>query len=202
MRALVIDMHGMPCLSCEAGESSLAVLKRLIKDMPDDVRVAFRLGEGEPISVGELAEADVRSRIGLLKPGAKSEELDDYLYVYGPDDFLIVTSNEDFGDFKDKVLLVDRNVGLTDSFAQACIRDWLAAEGLAGDFDAAMAVLGRELTRIVAGSGMPPEGWLARWLDTEHPALGGSKPSDYMDTFPRRLVVKQLLGAIASGAYM
>lgn len=202
MRALIIDMDGMPCMSGEVGDASLAVLKRLIRDMPDDVRIAFRLGEGEPISVGELGEADVRSRIGLLKPVAKSEALDDYLYVYGPEDFLIVTSSEDFGDFKDKVLLVNRNAGLTDSFTQACIRDWLAAEGLAGDLDSAMAVLGRELTRIVAGSGMPPEGWLARWLDTEHPALGGAKPSDYLDTFPHRLVVKQLLGTIASGAYM
>jgi hypothetical protein len=203
MRALVIDLDGMPRLSKGGGGAVLALLNQLTNDAPDDVRVALRLAEGETISLDDLAAPGVRSRIGLLKLGAKAAALDDYLYAYGPDDFLIVTSSDDFGDFQDRVLFVDRKVGLADPFTQGCIRDWIAGEGLAGDMGSAMAVLRRELARIVAGSGTPPpEGWLGRWLDTEHPALGGAKPADFMNTFPRRLVVNQLLGAIASGAYM
>ncbi|MFO1228068.1 MbcA/ParS/Xre antitoxin family protein [Roseateles sp.] len=202
MRALVVDLDGMPRLSDESGGALLALLNQLTDDAPDDVRVALRLVEGDTLSLDDLAAPGVLSRIGLLKPGAKAEVLDDYLYVYGPDDFLIVTSSDGFGDFQDRVLLVNRKVGLADPFTRGCIRDWIAGKGLAGDMDSAMAVLGRELARIVAGSGTPPEGWLGRWLDTEHPALGGAKPADFMNTFPRRLVVNQLLGAIASGAYM
>lgn len=202
MRALVIDFEGFPSLSGGVGKASMDLLAQLVEEAPADVRLAMRLSDAESLSVSETFGPAGSRQVGLLKAWPRSAALDDYLYAYGPDDFLVLALGEGLEDFEDKVLRVDRNVGLTDPFTQECIRDWLAAEGLAGDLDSAMAVLGRELTRVVAGSGMPPEGWLARWLDAEHPALGGAKPSDFMNTFPRRLVVKQLLGAIGSGAYV
>lgn len=51
-----------------------------------------------------------------------------------------------------------------------------------------------------------PEGfdaaaWLANWMDQGLPALGGRKPSEYMDTAVGQALVSQLLDQIRSGAY-
>lgn len=43
--------------------------------------------------------------------------------------------------------------------------------------------------------------WLGQWLDRPQPALGGSKPSDLLDTPTGLSVVARLLGSIESGAY-
>lgn len=51
-----------------------------------------------------------------------------------------------------------------------------------------------------------PEGfdaatWLANWMEQGLPALGGRKPSEYMDTAVGQALVSQLLDQIRSGAY-
>lgn len=51
-----------------------------------------------------------------------------------------------------------------------------------------------------------PEGfdaaaWLANWMEQGLPALGGRKPSEYMDTAVGQALVSQLLAQIRSGAY-
>lgn len=43
--------------------------------------------------------------------------------------------------------------------------------------------------------------WVARWMESPIPALGGSKPSEYMDTAEGQAVVSQLLSQMQSGAY-
>lgn len=43
--------------------------------------------------------------------------------------------------------------------------------------------------------------WVAQWMETPVPALGGSKPSEYMDTAEGQAVVSQLLSQMQSGAY-
>lgn len=201
MRALVIDFDGFPSLSGGVGKASLDVLAQLVEDAPADVRVAMRLPATESFTVRDTFGSSASRQVGLLKAGPKSDALDDYLYVYGPDDCLILTSGEGFEELEDRVLYMDRNVGLNDPFVQGCVRAWLAGTGLAGDFEAAMEVLGSELVRIVAGTGMPPEGWLENWMSASHPALRGACPLDFMTTLPRRLVVVRLLMALESGAY-
>lgn len=43
--------------------------------------------------------------------------------------------------------------------------------------------------------------WLATWIDTPNPALGGLPPSDYLDTYEGVQVVRRLLAQMESGAY-
>ena len=44
--------------------------------------------------------------------------------------------------------------------------------------------------------------WLGQWIERPQPALGGSKPADYLDTPTGVEIVSKLLGAMRSGAYL
>lgn len=43
--------------------------------------------------------------------------------------------------------------------------------------------------------------WLGQWIETPHPALGGRKPADFVDTPTGVSIVARVLGALQSGAY-
>ena len=49
--------------------------------------------------------------------------------------------------------------------------------------------------------GFDAAAWLANWMEQGLPALGGRKPSEYMDTAVGQALVSQLLAQIRSGAY-
>jgi putative toxin-antitoxin system antitoxin component (TIGR02293 family) len=62
-----------------------------------------------------------------------------------------------------------------------------------------------QVDTIVRQSGNP-EGfdaakWVARWLDRPHPALGGKRPAELMDTADGRSLVSDLVARMQSGAY-
>ena len=58
---------------------------------------------------------------------------------------------------------------------------------------------------IVDASGDPEgfdvEAWTTEWLQTSLPALGGSRPAEYMGTLEGRTLVATLILRIQSGAY-
>jgi uncharacterized protein (DUF2384 family) len=43
--------------------------------------------------------------------------------------------------------------------------------------------------------------WVGAWLERPLPALGGSKPADYMDTIEGQEFISRLLAQSQSGAY-
>lgn len=43
--------------------------------------------------------------------------------------------------------------------------------------------------------------WVAEWLESPHPALGGERPAALMDTSEGRRIVSDLLAQMQSGAY-
>ncbi len=68
-----------------------------------------------------------------------------------------------------------------------------------------MAKLVGQVESIVAESGNP-EGfnaakWVAQWLEKPSPALGGEKPSTFLDTISGQEMVSDLLAKIQTGAY-
>jgi putative toxin-antitoxin system antitoxin component (TIGR02293 family) len=68
-----------------------------------------------------------------------------------------------------------------------------------------MAKLLGQVEVIVSESGNP-EGfnaakWLASWLEKPSPALGGEKPSAYLDTVSGQEMIADLLAKIQTGAY-
>lgn len=62
-----------------------------------------------------------------------------------------------------------------------------------------------QVQEMVEQSGTP-EGfdahkWVGDWLDTANHALGGRRPSEYLDTYEGLTVVRRLLAQMQSGAY-
>jgi putative toxin-antitoxin system antitoxin component (TIGR02293 family) len=49
--------------------------------------------------------------------------------------------------------------------------------------------------------GFDASAWMADWLDSPQPALGGNRPGDLMDTADGRALVSDLLARMQSGAY-
>jgi len=68
-----------------------------------------------------------------------------------------------------------------------------------------MAKLVGQVESIVSESGNPdgfnaPK-WVANWLEKPSPALGGEKPSAYLDTVSGQEMISDLLSKIQTGAY-
>jgi putative toxin-antitoxin system antitoxin component (TIGR02293 family) len=68
-----------------------------------------------------------------------------------------------------------------------------------------MAKLVGQVESIIAESGNP-EGfnaaqWIAQWLEKPSPALGGEKPSAFLDTVSGQEMISDLLAKIQTGAY-
>lgn len=50
-------------------------------------------------------------------------------------------------------------------------------------------------------TGFEPSRWLARWLESSVPALGGRTPASYLDTNEGVQIVRRLLAQMETGAY-
>ena len=68
-----------------------------------------------------------------------------------------------------------------------------------------MAKLVGQVESIIAESGNPDgfdaAKWVASWLGKPSPALGGEKPSAYLDTVSGQEMISDLLAKIQTGAY-
>jgi len=68
-----------------------------------------------------------------------------------------------------------------------------------------MAKLVGQVESIVFESGNPDgfnaAKWVAQWLEKPSPALGGEKPSAYLDTISGQEMISDLLAKIQTGAY-
>lgn len=68
-----------------------------------------------------------------------------------------------------------------------------------------MAKLVGQVESIVSESGNPDgfnaAKWVANWLEKPSPALGGQKPSAYLDTVSGQEMISDLLAKIQTGAY-
>jgi putative toxin-antitoxin system antitoxin component (TIGR02293 family) len=68
-----------------------------------------------------------------------------------------------------------------------------------------MAKLVGQVESIVSESGNPDgfnaAKWVANWLEKPSPALGGEKPSAYLDTVSGQEMISDLLSKIQTGAY-
>lgn len=80
-------------------------------------------------------------------------------------------------------------------------------EPLAGRYGDAVADLGETLA--IGRNLLPTDRadfniprWFAEWITIPQPSLGGRKPEDILDTPTGRALVKRVVGAMGSGAYL
>lgn len=78
-----------------------------------------------------------------------------------------------------------------------------ASERVLGVVDLVVQVerMWRESGDHAAARGFDPARWLGAWLDAPNPALGGERPSAWLDTADGRGLVRGLLGAMQAGTY-
>lgn len=69
-----------------------------------------------------------------------------------------------------------------------------------------MATLIGQVESMIAQSGNPQgfdvAHWMASWITTPIPALGGQRPADFLDTVEGQKLISNLLASAQSGAYV
>ena len=135
-----------------------------------------------------IFEANPLDRVGFVKAGVPAS--------------FIVTVTRDMG------LAKERFYGMT-GLARATVDRKVARGEVLNQTESERVVGFAELVgqaeSIVrdSGAGQPFDGarWIAAWLERPHPALGGRRPGDLMDTGDGRGLVRNLLARQQSGAY-
>jgi putative toxin-antitoxin system antitoxin component (TIGR02293 family) len=90
---------------------------------------------------------------------------------------------------------VDRKMAANGSFEGGEAERVLGFLRLVGQVESMVQQSGEAAVPFPAGR------WLAQWLDCPHPALGGRRPGDLLDTGDGRGMVETLLAQMQSGAY-
>ena len=135
-----------------------------------------------------LFQATPEDRVKLIRQGVKADALVNTSKLMGISrERLFATLNFPAGTVKrkiaqDELLSPDQSeriIGLQKLIGQ--VESMVIESGNPADFD--------------------PARWVAHWLETPSPALGGDKPADYMDTIEGQRIVANLLAMMQSGAY-
>jgi putative toxin-antitoxin system antitoxin component (TIGR02293 family) len=135
-----------------------------------------------------LFQATPEDRVKLIRQGVKADALVNTSKLMGISrERLFATLNFPAGTVKrkiaqDELLSPDQSeriIGLQKLIGQ--VESMVIESGNPQDFD--------------------PARWVAHWLETPSPALGGDKPADYMDTIEGQRIVANLLAMMQSGAY-
>lgn len=115
---------------------------------------------------------------------------------------LLVLLSEDMAISRDK--LYD-TIGVARATVDRKVRERRALSQDESERTLGMARLIGQVDAIVRQSGRPDgfdaAKWVATWLDRPHPALGGKRPAQLMDTSDGRSLVSDLIARIQSGAY-
>jgi putative toxin-antitoxin system antitoxin component (TIGR02293 family) len=139
-------------------------------------------------SVASVVPFDVLERIELVKTGV-------------PAGVLAVIA-EDMAISRDELYAT---IGLARATVNRKLREQQALSQDESERVLGIARLIHQVDTIVTESGNA-EGfdaakWVARWLDRPHPALGGRRPAELMDTADGRSLVADLVAQMQSAAY-
>lgn len=138
--------------------------------------------------IGEIASSNATVRMGLARHGLPAQA------VAALADALDMSRDE-----------LTREMGLPRSTVERKLREGGHLGQAESERVLGVVRLIGQVRRIVEESGDPTGFdaplWVAHWLQTPVPALGGRPPMAYMDTAEGRAVVSQLVEQMQSGAY-
>lgn len=148
----------------------------------------FYAAASDPAWIGKLAASDATIRMNLARHGVPAQA------VAALADALDMSRDE-----------VTRELGLPRSTVERKLRDGGHLGQAESERILGVVRLIGQVRRIVEESGDPTGFdaplWVATWLRTPVPALGGRPPMQYMDTAEGRAVVAQLVEQMQSGSY-
>jgi putative toxin-antitoxin system antitoxin component (TIGR02293 family) len=135
-----------------------------------------------------LYQATPEDRIKLIRKGVKADALVNTSKLMGISrEHLFATLNFPAGTVKRKIA-----------------QDQLLSPDQSERIIGLQKLIGQVETMVTESGnpqGFDPAKWIASWLDTPCPALGGDKPADYMDTIEGQRIVANQLAMMQSGAY-
>ncbi len=138
--------------------------------------------------VASLVPADVLKRIEIVKTGVPAGVLTDIA--------------NDMAISRDQLYAT---IGLVRATVNRKLREQKLLSQDESERVMGIARLINQVDTIVRDSGDPERfdaaKWVARWLDRPHPALGGRRPAELMDTADGRSLVSDLVGKMESAAY-
>lgn len=138
-----------------------------------------------------LHRAEPLERADLAKEGAPASLLTDLARAMG------VAKQRIYDTIGIPRATADRRVQAGRRLDTAASEGALGLARLVGQVEAIVAESGD----AEAAEGFDAAAWVADFLEHPHPALGGRRPADLMDTADGRAAVSQLVGQMQSGAY-
>jgi putative toxin-antitoxin system antitoxin component (TIGR02293 family) len=148
----------------------------------------FYTAAADPAWIEEIAASDATVRMDLVRHGVPAQA------VAALADALDLSRDE-----------LTRELGLPRSTVERKLRDGGHLGQAESERILGVARLISQVRRVVWESGNPTGFdaplWVAHWLRTPVPALGGRPPMQFMDTAEGRAVVFQLVEQMQSGAY-
>jgi putative toxin-antitoxin system antitoxin component (TIGR02293 family) len=148
-----------------------------------------RVVDGQ-LSIGSLHRADPMERVELARAGVPAAALG--------------VIARDMGIARDKLYAT---IGVPRATMERKVREQRRLSPDESERVLGVARLVAQVEQMVGGAGTgagPAFGaarWVAAWLDTPLPALGGERPASLMDTAAGREIVAGLVAQLQSGAY-
>ncbi len=146
-----------------------------------------RVVDGQ-LSIGSLHRADPMERVELARAGVPAAALG--------------VIARDMGIARDKLYAT---IGVPRATMERKVREQRRLSPDESERVLGVARLVAQVEQMVGDAGAARDfaaaRWVAAWLDTPLPALGGGRPASLMDTAAGREIVANLVGQLESGAY-
>ncbi len=182
------DPPATPDRSGRAAATHATLTPALRRYLDPNFYAAPTATRAEPTWIGEIAGSDAAVRMDLVRHGVPARA------VAALADVLAMSRDE-----------LTRELGLARATVERKLRDGGRLGQAESERVLGMTRLIAQVQRVVNESGDPAgfdaPRWVAGWLQTPAPALGGRPPIAYMDTAEGRGVVSQLVDQMQSGAY-
>jgi len=147
---------------------------------------------------GRLYRTQAMERIRLITTGVRAEDAKKWL------DIASLGRSATLKALDLPVATFNRKVKAGERLSQAESERVIGFARLVGQVEAMMEDAGVEEAGVEdagGAAGFDAQEWLAQWLTTPVPALGGARPIDLMGTMEGQGLVSQTLAQMSSGAY-
>ena len=141
-----------------------------------------------PLSYVDVFRATPAARIQMIKAGISAAETK--RIIAGLD----FTQGLAFSVLNLSVATVNRKAAKNETLPASETERVIGMARLIGQLEVMVEESGRT-------EGFDAAGWMSRWLKEPLPALGGSRPLDFLDTMEGQSLVSHALAQIQSGAY-
>lgn len=157
------------------------------------LQISRGLVKQKPISVSKITplavyQASQFERIEMIRRGVPASTLNDIVRQ------MDVSKDSLYITLRFPASTMDRKIRLNEVLSSEHTERLLGLERLIGQVEVMLIESGHD-------GKFDASRWVGAWLERPLPALGGSKPADYMDTIEGQEFISRLLAQSQSGAY-